>query len=346
MTRAWLIRAGASGDHEAEALDGGLAVVGFDGVPDLSAAATRKDVEALIATAYPEDAIGRIRNITGQLWALRGRMETGDMAVLPLKSTSQVALGRLTGAYRYRADAPAGTRHAVAVNWERVDVPRTAIQQDLLYSLGAFMTVCQISRNDGEWRLEQIMATGVDPGPREEMADTSTDESVSTSDTAEPDLIRAMNDRIQAYISDQFKEHALERLVEGVLKAEGFVTQGVDPGPDGGIDIYAGRGPLGLDSPKLIVQVKSSPTPVDAKTVRELTGVMNTHGADQALLVAWGGVNKVARQELRSQHFQVRVWDSDRLVEAVTRNYDRLPEQLRAELPLRQVWALVEDEAG
>jgi hypothetical protein len=30
--------------------------------------------------------------------------------------------------------------------------------------------------------------------------------------------------------------------------------------------VFAGRGPLGLDSPRLIVQVKSSPTPVDVKS--------------------------------------------------------------------------------
>jgi len=31
--------------------------------------------------------------------------------------------------------------------------------------------------------------------------------------------------------------------------------------------VFAGRGPLGLDSPRLIVQVKSSPSPVDVNVV-------------------------------------------------------------------------------
>ena len=106
---------------------------------------------------------------------------------------------------------------------------------------------------------------------------------------------------------------------------------------------FAGQGPLGLDSPRLIVQVKSSPSPVDVKIVRELHGVLSTHGADQALLVAWGGVNKAARQELRSQFFRVRVWDADNLLDAVLRNYDKLSEELRADLPLKRVWSLVEE---
>ena len=111
----------------------------------------------------------------------------------------------------------------------------------------------------------------------------------------------------------------------------------------GGIDVFAGQGPLGLDSPRLIVQVKSSPSPVDVKIVREPHGVLSTNGADQALLVARGGVNKAARHELRSQFFRVRVWDAANLLDAVLRNYDKLSEELRADLPLKRVWSLVEE---
>ena len=71
--------------------------------------------------------------------------------------------------------------------------------------------------------------------------------------------------------------------------------------------------------------------------------MLSTHGADQALLVAWGGVNKTARQEVRSQFFRVRVWDADNLLDAVLRNYDKLSEELRADLPLKRVWSLVEE---
>ncbi|WP_369806787.1 restriction endonuclease [Amycolatopsis sp. KNN50.9b] len=68
---------------------------------------------------------------------------------------------------------------------------------------------------------------------------------------------------------------------------------GVDPGgPDGGIDIYAGRGPL------LLAEVKSSEGPIGSQVVTQLHGVMGTHGADQGLLVAWGGLNREARRHL------------------------------------------------
>jgi restriction system protein len=36
----------------------------------------------------------------------------------------------------------------------------------------------------------------------------------------------------------------------------------------------------------------------------------------------------------------VRVWEAADVVDAVLRTYDRLPEELRAQLPLRRVWML------
>jgi len=70
-----------------------------------------------------------------------------------------------------------------------------------------------------------------------------------------------------------------------------------------------------------------------------------THGADQGLLVAWGGVNKTARRELENQRFNLRVWDSSDLIEAVCRNYHRLSKDLQSDLPLKQVWTVVEPDS-
>ena len=181
--------------------------------------------------------------------------------------------------------------------------------KDLLFSLGAFMTVCEIKRNDGAWRLQQISEIGRDPGARAEAVEAGEVDDSDASDSSEStfDLERLGRDEIQAFVTEQFAGHELARLVAEVLEAEGFSTETAPPGPDGGIDVFAGRGALGLDSPRLIVQVKSSPSPVDVKVVRELNGVLSTQNADQALLVAWGGVNQHARRELRDQFFRVRV---------------------------------------
>ena len=345
---AWMIRAGSHGEDEDSVLESGLAVVGFREIPDLTEATTREQLKKIVSDARPGAKARQVANFAGQLWALRARVTPGDLVVLPLKKDPQIALGIVTDGYGYREDENSVARHCIRVDWKRTDVPRTAVRQDLLHSLGAFMTVCQIKRNDGAWRLQQILHAGIDPGERTEAVEAV--EAGESDDVDSPessfDLERIVRDQIQAFVAEQFAGHGLSDLVAAVLRAEGFFTEVSSRGPDGGIDVFAGRGPLGLDSPKLIVQVKSSPTPVDVKIVRELHGVLTTHGADQALLVAWGGPNKVATQELRGQFFRVRVWDADDLVDAVLRNYDRLDEGTRAALPLKRIWSLVAEPAA
>ena len=125
--------------------------------------------------------------------------------------------------------------------------------------------------------------------------------------------------------------------MDAVLEADGWVTKISVPGPDGGVDILAGRGSLGLDTPRLCVQVKSQNSPADVTVYRTLQGTMQTFKAEQGLLVCWGGFNKVVLAESRQGHFMVRLWDSRDLVGAIYRNYERLPAEIQAELPLKRV---------
>ena len=157
-------------------------------------------------------------------------------------------------------------------------------------------------------------------------------------------LERLGRDRIKAFIAERFAGQGLSDLVVGVLNAEGFSTEEAWPKPYSGIDILAGGGPLGLDSTRLIVRVEPGAAPVDIQTVRQMHGTrQGTYGAEEALLVAWGGVTDDARQEARSQTFRFSVWDADDLLDAVLRNYDNLSEELRAGLPLKRVWSLVSE---
>lgn len=73
---------------------------------------------------------------------------------------------------------------------------------------------------------------------------------------------------------------------------------------------------------------------------------MQSFKAEQGLLVCWGGFNKTVLAEAKQGHFTVRLWESRDLVEAIYRNYERLPAEFQAELPLNKVWMLVPEESG
>lgn len=343
-SKVYLARAGGNGEDEEYALDHDCAIIGFEEYPSLEGA---KDYEAVlkIVSRTKSDAKPRaLGNWAGQLWAFAVAMQEGDTVILPRKLTSQVAIGKVSGPYRY-LKVGGKFRHTRAVRWIRPDVARTVFEQDLLYSFGAFMTVCRIKRNDAERRVAAVLAGRADPGP---VVDVGTpakpsppqidDEDVAT------DLAQAAHDQIVAQIQSKFSGHALARLVDAILKTEGWVTTLSPPGPDGGVDILGGRGSLGLDQPRLCVQVKSQSSPVDVTVYRGLQGSMQSFKAEQGLLVCWGGFNKSVRAESKQGYFAVRLWESRDLVEAIYRNYERLPAEIQAELPLKRVWMLVAEE--
>lgn len=267
---------------------------------------------------------------------------------MPLHSSPAIAIGRLTGGYKFHDDPDPEKCHLVRAEWLRTDIPRTAIMQDLLYTLGGAMAIFQITQHDGARRIEQLLKTGTDPGvqPGLLVATPDGDTMGESGDSAPVDFERVARDRLTVLIAERFAGYAMERLVAAVLTAEGYVCEVSPEGPDGGVDILAARGPLGLDSPRVVVQVKSGTQPVDAPTLQQLHGALSTHGGDQGLLVAWGGLTSAARRALLPQRFTVQVWDADDLINALCRVYDRLPEDLRSEIPLKRIWIPVEEEAG
>lgn len=341
--KVYIVRAGANGEDEDYALENSLAIIGFR---DWGAVDRAKDYEGmykLVTTERPDLKPRAAANYAGQLWSFAHVMKEGDTVVLPRKTTSQVALGRVIGPYKYQK-INNELRHTRPVKWIRIDVPRSTFAQDLLYSFGAFLTVCNITRNDAERRVAAILAGKQDPGPTVPIgkplkgtAQPVTDEAASES----INLSQLAHDQVVAHIQTRFSGHDLARLVDAVLRADGWVTRVSPPGPDGGVDILGGRGSLGLDEPRLCVQVKSQNSPVDVTVLRTLQGSMQTYAARQGLLVCWGGYNKPAQQEARQSHFSVRLWESRDLVEAIYRTYDTLPAEIQAELPLKRVWMLV-----
>lgn len=343
--KVYLVRAGRNGEDEDVAIENNLAIIGFNEIPSLEEARDYDEVAKTVGEALPQSKPRAIGNFAGQLWSFSCAMEEGDIVVLPRKLTSQIAIGRVKGPYRY-TEVNTVLRHTRPVEWLRLDVSRATFRQDLLYSFGAFMTVCNISRNDAVQRVEAVLEGKPDPGPSATPGITGKKPSSEPDEPeTQTDLAQLAHDQIVAQIQSRFAGHALARLVDAVLQADGWVTKASPPGPDGGVDILGGRGSLGLDEPRLCVQVKSQGSPADVTIYRTLQGAMQTFNAEQGLLVCWGGFNRAVEQESRQGHFVVRLWDSRDLVGAIYRHYEQLPAEIQAELPLKRVWMLVAEES-
>lgn len=329
----WLVRAGRDGEQQEAALQYGLATIGWNELPDLSSVASKEELRNLYEEKYPDQSRRTVADAVGQIWRFAGRIQVDDLIALPLKPQSAVAFGRVLEPYQYRDDLSSNVRHVRRVEWLRTDLPRTSLEQDLLFSLGAQGTVRQIQRNNAEKRVRALLAgTSIEHSEEVEEPDET---------EAEPDIEQIARDQILDHLNRRFKGHDLARLVGAVLQAQGYTTEVSKPGPDGGVDIVAGTGSMGFGSPRLCVQVKSSQTPADVTVLRSLYGSMDAFGADQGVLVCWGGFNRAVLEDARRSFFRVRLWDSGDLLENILKNYERLPETLQTELPLKRIWGLV-----
>lgn len=153
--KVYLARAGRDGEDEEYALENGMSIIGFREFGSLEMLHDYDSVVSFVRHSRPDFKPRQVGNIAGQLWAFSVAMKEGDTVVLPRKLTSQVALGTVTGPYRY-AKIGNEHRHTRTVRWVRPDVPGIAFKQDLLSSFGAYMTVCRISRNDADRRIGEV----------------------------------------------------------------------------------------------------------------------------------------------------------------------------------------------
>ena len=334
----WLIRAGSHGEYEQKFIQENRVYVTWDGLDvDLAKLKQRADLTAAMTERYPDTKPKAIMNWVSQVWPFAHEIKKGDLVVLPLKTQPAIYIGEITGDYHAAPEGPNPFFHWRPVKWIAEAVPRTNFGQDLLYTFGAFLTICRVQRNNAEQRIAAMRANGWKP---ETIAATiKASGAPATEETAEGvDLEELAHDQIADLIAARFKGHGLTRLVEAILKAQGYTTWRSPEGADGGADILAGAGPLGFGAPRLCVEVKSESTQIGRETVDKLLGAMTKFNADEGLFVAWGGFKANVQKDLASQFFRLRLWTRKELLEQLFEQYDRLDEDLKAELPLKRVW--------
>ena len=339
----WLIRAGSHGEYEQKFIQENRVYVTWDGLDvNLAKLKQRADLTAAMTERYPDSKPKKITNWVSQVWPFAHEIKKGDLVVLPLKSQPAIQIGEITGDYHFDPKGANPYFHWRTVKWIGEAVPRANFGKDLLFTFGAFLTICRVQRNNAEQRITAMRANNWKPETI--AAATKATASVVDDTTEDIDLEELARDQIAQLIAARFKGHSLTRLVEAILKAQGYTTYRSPEGADGGADILAGAGPLGFGSPRLCVEVKSESSPIDRPTVDKLLGAVQKFGADEGLFVSWSGFKSNVQKELAASFFRVRLWSQKELLEQLFAHYDQLDEDLKAELPLKRIWMVAAQE--
>ena len=333
---AWVVRGGGRGEYEELFMAEGLVAVDYGVVTSVPQFRNRDSLREQLTS----------RSTADQLWRFANEIRTGDMVVLPRKSPRVVAVGSVAGDYRYQPSLEAP--HIRPVTWTAHEIPHTDFDTDFLNSFGGQGTVYRIRAENAEERLQQIVSRHLSGVPSGSAQDSLVEQDPRSS-TAEDEVFRIdleeqINRRIIERIRERFLGTRLEYLVGSILRASGYHAIETRQGPDGGIDVVAGQGDMGFGHPRLCVQVKSGRSAVDLADYNRLQGNIGSYGAERGLLVSLSDFTRSVRNENERSFFQIRLWGPNELVERLLDTYDRLPEDIRSEIPIKNRGILIETE--
>ena len=333
----WVIKGGRAGEYEDVFLTKGVVSLGFGVKQSIADFADR---DALRASAES-------RNGADQMWRFYQEIANGDLVVLPRKRTSEVAVGHIAGAYAYQPDAvEQSVPHVRPVRWQVTDIPRSHFDRDLLNSFGSQLTLSQPGAPNAESRIGHTVSIYLETVPAD-LALTSENTAVADDNAdfqEEIVLEQEIKDRIIARLRQKFAGDRLEHLVASILRASEYQVLRTRKGADGGIDILAGKGDLGFGEPRLCVQVKGRTDQVGLSEYDRLRGNINTFRAQHGLLVSLGGFTKPVHDRNEESFFEIRLWGPDDVAQQLLATYDALPQDIRAEIPLRDRKILVETD--
>lgn len=151
------------------------------------------------------------------------------------------------------------------------------------------------------------------------------------------------SDGIITYLNKK-NPYEFQELVAALLRAMGYFTDFIAKGgKDGGLDIVAYQDVLGIQTPRIKVQVKHYPTnPVSVDPIRSLKGLLNPQ--EVGLFVTSGTFSSDARRFAREATIHIKLIDGEDLIDLWQQYYSKLTDEDKNMLPLHPIYFLGANE--
>lgn len=322
----WMVRAGEGARFLETFKKKSVVAIGFVRINDVSEMSSADEIRHAVEEKYAEYSPAQIRTQAGQLARFKFDFRTGDMVVTYDPIERAYLVGKIVGDYEYDNEMEE-YRHVRKVEWLEDTVPRDKLKTSTKNTLGAIQTLFEV----GEDAKEDII--NILQGKEESAEDTENQE-------AELETIKEdMESRAFEFVKDKITAltwEDMQELVAGVLRAMGYRTLVSPGGPDRGRDIQASPDGLGLEEPRIKVEVKHRSGQVSSNEIRSFTGGLRP--GCNGLYVSTGGFSKEAQYEADRSSIPLTLINLDTLVELVVRYYDNFDVDTRRIIPLVKVF--------
>jgi len=304
--------------------------IGWHELGDISLLAnTREAFNERYSKVYPQSTKQSVATQSGQIFRFVCEAKIGDYVIFPSKADRKINIGVIEGAYFFSQEASARFVQRRKVKWIK-SIPRTYFSQGALYEIGSALTFFQVKNYADEF----LMALDKNYTPSQN--EDESEEQVAA--TAEGTSQRT-EDFIIRELSKNRKGYPLEDFVAALLGAMGYRTMVSPKGGDRGKDIVAYKDEL---PPRIIVQVKSQDSDIPERLVSQLGGTLRQ--GDYGVFVCLSDFSANARDYLRDNP-RIKGINGRDLVQLILKYYELLPDEIRAEIPLRKVYVPVPSPA-
>ena len=330
----WVVRAGRKAAYLAHFLSEGLVAIGWGRGGPIGPNNSDEDLRRRFEEAYPEDKPGTRASSVAQVKRFVREVEVGDTVVTYDPETRQYHMGQVG------TDATISTRtvdnlerheYVRKVKWEGT-VSRDDLSTTTRNSLGAISTLFKPSDNASTEMLR--LFAGEDQTPQSAETDSS-------------QILQEYIDKSDEFIGDQIAKldwDQLQELVAGIVRAMGYRTKVSKPGPDRGVDVFASPDGLGLEEPRIFIEVKHREGTIGAQGIRSFLG--GRRDGDRCLYVSTGGFSKEARYEAERSQIPLTLIAMPELRALFVDYYESLDSEIRALVPLRKVYWPVQPDSG
>lgn len=141
-TGVYLVRGGQEGIYEETCFEHEVAVIGWDELGTPPQVVTREWVKEALEDAYPEKSQQSRSNSESSIWQFMGEIKAGDVVVMPLHDSENVAIGMCTSPFSYEESTGDEPRFRIGVDWRVKDFDRTQLSESQLRHLHIPKTVC------------------------------------------------------------------------------------------------------------------------------------------------------------------------------------------------------------
>ena len=326
--KMWMVRAGRNAVLAQEFEEKGYVGVGWTKMGDLSSVSSKKELEVAHKDAYRNEKPGKERLDRGMLSRFRFEMKIGDKVLTYNPELRKYLVGEIKSDYKYLPNSPGNYNHIREVKWLG-KVSRDDLSVQTRNTVGAIMTLFLL--NDSASDEFKVLLSGKRPqGTNKKVEETQDELDELRKETIEKS-IEFIKDRVQKLDWEEMQD-----LVAGILRSMGYKTKVSSPGPDRGADVIASPDGLGLEQPRIRVEVKHRTDAVGASLLRSFLGGLRQN--DRGLYVSTGGFSKEARYEAERATIPVTLVDIDDLTELLITYYDNSDADTRALVPLKKIY--------